>query len=170
MRRLRETRAYQISQMPTKVGVEIAIIGRSNVGKSSLVNTILGYKVAQVSQKPGCTLWIGIHQFKQLTIIDLPGYGYARANESRREAVSGLVEDYFRLNRTDMLYLLVDLRRGLQEIDTNVIEILSKYAIPIKLIGTKSDKKYTKPEGMDFCCSTKTKDGITEILNDLNSY
>jgi GTP-binding protein len=169
MRRVRETRAYTIAQMPAKRNFEVAFIGRSNVGKSSLINTILGYTVAQVSQKPGCTLWIGIHAYQNITLIDLPGYGYAKTHESRRNIVSDLVADYFSLRRTDLLYILIDTRRGLQEIDKNVIAGLSKYSIPIKLIGTKCDKKYTNTEEMDLSCSTKTKTGISEILADLGS-
>jgi GTP-binding protein len=164
MKRVRETRAYIIDDLPTKVGYEVAFIGRSNVGKSSLINALLKINTAQVSQKPGSTLWIGVHQLGPVTLVDLPGYGYARTAKSHGETVSKLVFDYLRLKRVDAFFILVDMRRGMMDIDNKIIETIMQYnCTRIILVGTKSDKKDAIRGDFDFCCSSHDGSGVDEL-------
>jgi len=157
----REERAYKVCQIAPKDALEIAVIGRSNCGKSSFINCILGSKVAKVAQKPGATLWLGIHRFCDKVIIDLPGYGYAKTHLERRIEVSDLVQGYFQLNRTDLVIMLVDMRRGIMDVDRYVMRDI---AAPIIIIGTKADKKEAvNCENYTFCCSSLKKNGIEEI-------
>ena len=172
MGREREIRAYLAEQLPDKVGHEVAIIGRSNVGKSSLINALLKTNIAQVSKSPGSTLWVGIHKFEQVTLIDLPGYGYAKTSKSRKNIVNELVLDYFKLKRTDSLILLIDMRRGIQEMDEQVLDyILQLSSITrVVLVGTKSDKKATKETGLDLCCSSKDGSGLIQLKSMIQSF
>lgn len=170
MHRAREERAYTIEQLPGKDGYEVAIIGRSNVGKSCLMNALLSRRTAQVSQKPGCTLWIGIHHISNATVLDLPGYGYARTGKQRRSIVDKLVTDYFKLNRTNMVLMLIDLRRGIMDIDEEIMNYISQYGIPITLIGTKADKKGANAcNAVDMVCSSVKGSGIQEIKDYITS-
>lgn len=166
MSRIREYRAYTVEQIPSKNMPEIAIIGRSNVGKSSIINTLLNYKTALVSQRPGSTLWLGMHELGPVRIIDLPGYGYAKTSKDRKNLVSDLTISYFDLKRTDLILLLVDMRRGILEIDHVIIDLLDQYLVPIRFIGTKADKKDAIHKEFDVCCSVETKEGI-KALKDL---
>lgn len=159
---LRENRIYHIDEMQQKSLKEIAFIGRSNVGKSSLLNCILGCKIAKVSKTPGTTLWLGIHRLKNCYIIDMPGYGYAKTPENRKQLVNQLVDDYLHSGRVDLVLMLVDLRHGLKSIDLNIISKLEKMGtIPeIKIVGTKSDTKEAKNFNFEFKVSSRTLDGI----------
>lgn len=165
----KEVRAYFVDQLPQKDQYEIAFIGRSNCGKSSLINTLCGTYNAKVSRTPGHTLWLGIHEVSRVRLIDLPGYGYAATSRSRKDIVTKLVWDYLDSKRIDMIFVLIDTRRGVLEIDKFVIEAINSKAIPIKFIGTKVDKKRTIKEGLDFYCSSLTRSGIEEIKGFIKS-
>jgi len=162
-KRAREERVYEIGQLPRKNSYEIALIGRSNVGKSSLLNKLVGYSIAQVSQRPGCTMWLGIHNLDKVTLVDLPGYGYAKSPESRRKIVNELVMQYFDLERTDRVLLLVDSRRGLMEVDKEMLEFFGSKSVAVTLVGTKADKKHSAKEEYDFITSSKYNTGIKEL-------
>jgi GTP-binding protein len=166
----KETRAYSIKDMPKKYDPEFAFIGRSNVGKSSLLNAILGTGVAKISQTPGCTLWIGIHSIFNKTLIDLPGYGYAKTTEGRKNSVNKLVQDYFDTGRPDTVFLLVDSRRGFMQIDQDILYVLDQYNYDVKLVGTKFDKKGAHDQKFDFKVSVQKKTGIEEMREYIKSF
>ncbi|WP_027376908.1 ribosome biogenesis GTP-binding protein YihA/YsxC [Kaistella palustris] len=128
---------------PEPVMAEYAFIGRSNVGKSSLINAILNFKdLAKTSQTPGKTQLINhfiINENWYLT--DLPGYGYARVSKSMRRDFEKIITNYI-LNRTNLvnLFVLVDSRHTPQKIDVEFIEWCGENDVPFSIVFTKSDK------------------------------
>lgn len=125
---------------------QIAFSGRSNVGKSSLINTLLNRKsMARVSSSPGKTITVNFYDVdKKLFLVDLPGYGYAKRTLEDKKRWSLLVDGYFTSNpNIDLLRLvvqLVDSRIGLTEDDKNMVEFLNETGIPYIIVATKTDK------------------------------
>ena len=122
---------------------EFAFIGRSNVGKSSLINMLLQHPdLAKTSSKPGKTLLINHFIVnKQWYIVDLPGYGYARASKEQRRKLRGIIDGYilFRPQLTN-LFVLIDCRHEPQQIDLEFMEWLGENEIPFSIVFTKADK------------------------------
>ncbi len=121
---------------------EICFSGRSNVGKSSLINKILGRKsIARVSSTPGKTVTINFYRLNEFRLVDLPGYGYAKVADSERERWSELMEGYFRTERNIKLCLqLIDMRHPATEFDISMLEFLTHFNIPYAVVLTKCDK------------------------------
>lgn len=133
----------QVSKCPTTGLPEYAFIGRSNVGKSSLINMLTGRKgLAMTSQKPGKTQLINHFIINDAWyLVDLPGYGYARLSKDGREKLKKMIEDYT-LERKELicLFVLVDARHNPQKIDLEFIEWLGEEGVPFALVFTKADK------------------------------
>ena len=133
----------KISQVPKDNLKDIAFIGRSNVGKSSLVNMITGVNsLAKVSGTPGKTKLINHFIINDSWyLVDLPGYGYARVSKSTRGEFSKLITDYvLKCEKMHYLFVLVDSRLEPQKIDLRFIELLGENGIPFGIIFTKADK------------------------------
>ena len=133
----------RISQVPKDSFKDIAFIGRSNVGKSSLVNMITGINsLAKVSGTPGKTKLINHFLINDSWyLVDLPGYGYARVSKSTRGEFSKLIMDYvLKCEKMHYLFVLVDSRLEPQKIDLRFIELLGENGIPFGIIFTKADK------------------------------
>ncbi len=133
----------KLSQIPKDELPEFAFIGRSNVGKSSLVNMLTGNSaLAKVSSTPGKTRLINHFVINDSWyLVDLPGYGYARASKSSRSAFAKIITDYVtKAEKMHLLFVLIDSRHEPQKIDINFIEMLGEEGIPFALIFTKSDK------------------------------
>ena len=133
----------RISQVPKDDLRDIAFIGRSNVGKSSLINMLTGRKgLAKVSGTPGKTRLINHFRIDdEWYLVDLPGYGYARTSKSQRDEFSKIITDYvLRCEKLHMLFVLVDSRLEPQKIDLRFIEMLGEHGIPFGIIFTKCDK------------------------------
>lgn len=133
----------RISQVPKDDLKDIAFIGRSNVGKSSLVNMLTGIKgLAKVSGTPGKTRLINHFLINDSWyLVDLPGYGYARVSKSTRGEFSKLITDYvLKCEKMHFLFVLVDSRLEPQRIDLNFINLLGQNGIPFGIIFTKADK------------------------------
>ena len=133
----------RISQVPKDDFKDIAYIGRSNVGKSSLVNMLTGIKgLAKVSGTPGKTKLINHFTINDSWyLVDLPGYGYARVSKSARGEFSKIITDYvLKCEKLHFLFVLVDSRLEPQKIDLNFIELLGQNGIPFGIIFTKADK------------------------------
>ena len=121
---------------------EICFSGRSNVGKSSLINKVLGRKsIARVSSTPGKTVTVNFYRLDTLRLVDLPGYGYAKVADRERERWAELMEGYFRSGRNIKLCLqLIDMRREATEFDVSMLEFLRHFDIPYAVVLTKCDK------------------------------
>ena len=123
---------------------EFAFIGRSNVGKSSLINLLTGRKnLAKISRKPGKTQLINHFLIDQSWyLVDLPGYGYAKTSKAKRSEWSRMIEEYL-LNRPNLqvVFVLIDSRLDPQSIDLEFINWLGEQGIPLALVFTKADKQ-----------------------------
>lgn len=130
------------SQIKESMKPEVVFSGRSNVGKSSLINSLCGRKaLARVSSKPGKTATINFFDAKDFTLVDLPGYGYAKVSKAEKLRWAELVEGYFALERNRALVVqIVDMRHKPSVDDMNMIEFLYQSAIPFVIVMTKSDK------------------------------
>lgn len=169
---------------------EYAFIGRSNVGKSSLINMLTNRKsLAMTSSTPGKTMLIN-HFFinKSWYIVDLPGYGYARRGKKGQVQIQKIIEDYIQLReQMTNLFLLIDSRHEPQKIDMEFMEWLGENGIPFSIVFTKTDKlKGGKLQGTInlyikqlqeqweelppyFITSSETKKGREELLNYIES-
>ena len=133
----------RISQVPKDALRDIAFIGRSNVGKSSLINMLTQHGgLAKVSATPGKTRLINHFLINNSWyLVDLPGYGYARTSKSQRGAFSKIITDYiFKCEKMHFLFVLVDIRLEPQKIDLEFINLLGEHGVPFGLIFTKADK------------------------------
>ncbi len=181
----------EISNCPNSTFFEIAFIGRSNVGKSSLLNMLLNKKrIAKVSKIPGKTKLINYFLVNnEMYFVDLPGYGYAKLSKENIFSVNKIIENYI-INRNQLrhIFLLVDIRHQLQNSDFEFIKFLKTTNRNFTIIFTKSDKikkliiqKYCNEyinsiskfyDKNYFISSSKTKNGREEILeyiDELNS-
>ena len=134
--------AQRIDQLPAPLGPEIAFAGRSNVGKSSLVNALTGQKaLARASGQPGRTKQLNFFNLgDRLTLVDMPGYGYAQAAKEVKKDWQGLMFDYLR-GRPDLVrvVLLLDARIELKASDEAAMTLLNRAAVTFQLVLTKSD-------------------------------
>ena len=136
----------RVGQKPQRRLPEFAFIGRSNVGKSSLINMLTGNsKLAKTSQTPGKTQLVNHFLINDnWYLVDLPGYGYARLPDKDRARLRHIIWDY--INHSEemvMLMVLVDSRHPMQEVDLRFIEELGEKGIPFGIIFTKADKQGT---------------------------
>jgi len=143
--------AASLSSLPPMAGPEIAFAGRSNVGKSSLINALTGRRaLARTSNTPGRTqelIFFGAAGpaaaagAGRLVLVDMPGYGYAAAAKSRISAWTRLIHDYLRGRATlARVYLLVDVRHGLMKADEDILRTLDQAAVSYQIVLTKADR------------------------------
>jgi len=180
------------SQFPEESLPEIAIVGKSNVGKSTLINTLLGRSatgkngLARTSQTPGKTRTINWYLIDEaFYLVDLPGYGYAKTSKAEQAAWAGTIEAYFRRSTAlKRVLLLVDVRHEPGENDLVMLDYLNAYQIPVTIIATKADKvtrnrlpghlrmlcealEVSKEEIIPF--SSLNKSGLKEVWEILNT-
>lgn len=172
----------KLSQMPPSDRIEIAFSGRSNVGKSSLINKIFNRKsLAKVSSVPGKTVTINFFTLENIFIVDLPGYGYAKVSKSEKKSWDDLIGGYLENPERDLelVFQLIDMRHAPTKDDIQMINFLIDYEIPFVIVFTKADKlKRTAREERlrafeqeipcfeDITCipfSTVTGEGVEEI-------
>lgn len=151
-----------LNQMPNDSLPEIVFSGRSNVGKSSLINKLLNRKsLARVSTKPGKTININLYNLKSCRFVDLPGYGYARVSFDEKKRWANLVEGYFAHSKNISLVVqIIDFRHTPSQQDFQMMDFLHSNKIPFIVVASKIDK-LNKTE--------KTK-REQEIFEELKSY
>lgn len=132
----------KFSQLPKSDRIEIAFAGRSNVGKSSLINKIFNRKsLARVSATPGKTATINFYELDNIHFVDLPGYGYAKVSKTEKQRWSALIEGYLQSDRElDLVFQLVDFRHPPTADDILMINFLIDSEIPFVIALTKADK------------------------------
>ncbi len=180
-----------IAKCPKELIPEYAFIGRSNVGKSSLINMLVNQnKLAKTSGRPGKTQLINHFKINnEWFLVDLPGYGYAQVSKSKRKNFQGFIADYF-LKRKQLIctFLLADIRHEPQKIDLEFMQFLGENEIPFAIVFTKADKlngskihkhlqifqKKMLASGwesmpMTFVTSATAKTGRDELLNYIDS-
>ncbi|WP_457553079.1 ribosome biogenesis GTP-binding protein YihA/YsxC [Desulfobacula sp.] len=179
--------AVKPSQYPEYDFPEIAFAGRSNVGKSSLINTLIQRKdMVKTSSKPGCTQLINFFLINEtLSFVDLPGYGYAKVSKKIRSQWQPMVNLYLS-NRQNLmgLVLLIDIRRNPEKEEHDLVDWLETHEMPYLVILTKSDKlSKTKQQKrlLSICSqmnrekesvilfSTKTKKGRDSVLGEIEN-
>lgn len=185
-----EISSAKVSQCPQSDIPEYAFIGRSNVGKSSLINMLFKKGLAKTSQKPGKTLLINHFNINdgEFYIVDLPGYGYAARSKSQRDEFKTMIESYI-LDRQQMtlLFVLIDIRHEPQKIDLEFLRWLGENQVPFAIVFTKADKlgpnaglerveKYKEVLLKEweelppvFVTSAENKKGKEEILDFINN-
>ncbi len=133
----------KISQIPDHGKPEFAFIGRSNVGKSSLINMLSESKLAKVSATPGKTKLINHFLVdERWWLVDLPGYGYARTSQTVRREFSTLITDYVtKAKGLHFLFVLVDSRHEPLKIDLDFMQLLGREGVPFGVVFTKTDKQ-----------------------------
>ncbi len=167
---------------------QVAFAGRSNVGKSSLLNALVGHsRLARVGKTPGRTRGIAFFEIEgRFVFADLPGYGFARVSRAEREGWKTLVEGYFSGCRLlCKVYILVDIRRGPQDEEEMLAEYLSSCGVPYRFVGMKADK--VKPReipilserfagthwlargGPPVVVSARTREGIDLLWRDIRA-
>lgn len=185
-----EKSSQTIAQCPTTSTPEVAFIGRSNVGKSSLINAICERKkLAKTSSTPGKTQLINHFMVNEkFFLVDLPGYGWAKVTKTLKEKWERNITDYL-LQRENLycLFILIDLRLPPQKKDTDFLQWVGEHEIPFSIIFTKSDKlsktkviqqlKVHKTNLLHtweelpelFVTSSETKSGTVDVLNYIDS-
>ena len=135
--------ATRRSQYPDDRKSEFLLVGRSNVGKSSFINTLLGRKnLARTSSHPGKTQTLNFYEVnKEFYLIDVPGYGYAEVSKKRREKFGKMIEEYLETRKQlKRVFMIVDFRHKPTEDDVLMYNFLKYYNLPVTIVATKADK------------------------------
>ena len=152
-----------LSERPEKKLPEYIFLGRSNVGKSSLINMLVNQnKLSKISSKPGKTQLINHFEIdNNLYFVDLPGYGWAKTSKSNRDKWDKMTKNFLiNSDKISLIFILIDLRLKPQKIDIEYINYIGKNKLPLNLIFTKSDK-ITK---------SKITSSIDNFINELSKY
>lgn len=179
--------AHELSQLPADTGAEVVFAGRSNVGKSSVINALTQQKkLARTSKQPGCTRQINFFQLgRNARLVDLPGYGYARAPDALRAHWGRLIDSYLAQRRSIAgLVLIVDIRRSIAEPDRQMLAWREARGLPARVLLNKADKlsggaarracleveKRLGPGSEAQLFSAAKKSGLEELIGALEAW
>ena len=159
-----EFAAGRLDQLPEPTMPEIVFSGKSNVGKSSLINKLINRKsLARISSKPGKTGTINFYNIIDCRFVDLPGYGYAKVAQSEKLRWAELVEGYFSTNRNVKLVIqIIDIRHAPTEDDLQMINFLLNSGLSFLIVATKSDKLNKTQRSIRLNSLYKSFNGIDE--------
>lgn len=137
-----EFAAGKLNQLPPSDVPEVVFSGKSNVGKSSLINKVLNRKsLARVSSTPGKTATINFYNLTGIRLVDLPGYGYAKVSQNEKRKWAELVEGYLQSDRNiSMIVQIIDMRHAPTQDDIHMIQFLLDTELPFVIVATKADK------------------------------
>lgn len=158
--------------------IEICFIGRSNVGKSTLINTLANKKIAKTSKTPGRTQLINYFDTnKGVIVVDLPGYGYAKISKLEQQKMFFMIDEYFNFRKPNIVFVLIDSKIGIQKQDERIINHLKELKHNVVLILTKCDKakqselsSTLKHHFFDQYIFFKTSFNNQKQINLLNNY
>ena len=145
--------ASNITESPDDTGSEVAFVGRSNSGKSSAINVIVNQKnLARISKTPGRTQLINFFEVaKQHRLVDLPGYGYAKTSKKQQKEWGLMISEYLKYRQSlKGVILIIDIRRGLMELDHAFLDFYLPLNKPLHVLLTKSDKLKKQARKMSF--------------------
>ncbi|MBQ09880.1 MAG: YihA family ribosome biogenesis GTP-binding protein [Gammaproteobacteria bacterium] len=157
--------ASNISECPDDIGAEIAFVGRSNSGKSSAINVIVNQKnLARISKTPGRTQLINFFEIERNErLVDLPGYGYAKTSKSQQKEWGLMIGEYLKHRETlKGIILIIDIRRGLMELDDAFLDFYLPLNKPLHILLTKSDKLKKQ-------ACRKSLDSVESIVGEVSS-
>ena len=157
--------ASNIIECPDDIGAEIAFVGRSNSGKSSAINVITNHKnLARISKTPGRTQLINFFEINESQrLVDLPGYGYAKTSKAQQKEWGLMIGEYLKNRQTlKGVILIVDIRRGLMELDHDFLDFYLPMRKPLHILLTKSDKLKKQ-------ACRKSLDSVESIVGDVSS-
>lgn len=167
-----------INQLDLSKNIEVAFVGKSNVGKSSLINAITNSKISISSKTPGRTKEINFFNVNdKINFVDMPGYGFAKVKKETKDNWIQLIYDYFYYSKNlKKVFILISAKKGIDKEDFDIIELLEKMNINYKIILTKSDSCNkielenikNNLKGHDFILtSSKDKYGINELRDEI---
>ena len=179
--------AHELSQLPADTGAEVVFAGRSNAGKSSVINALTQQKkLARTSKQPGCTRQINFFQLgRNARLVDLPGYGYARVPDSLKAHWGRLIAGYLAQRRSIAgLVLIVDIRRSIAEPDAQMLAWCEARGLPARMLLNKADKlsggaarracleveKRLGPGSVAQLFSAAEKSGLEELVRALEAW
>lgn len=181
--------AFSVRDLPQDKKPQFCFVGRSNVGKSSLINALTNNKnMAKTSKTAGCTRSINIFEVdKKGYMVDLPGYGYAKVNKTEKHTWDEMIVSYLKCNYLKRVFLLIDARHWLKPIDEEAMELMNELGVSYQIILTKVDKiNHTRLEAIKalfendknrysalfpvlLFSSASKKDGISTIAGTINN-
>ena len=159
------TSASKLSECPEDIGAEVAFVGRSNSGKSSAINVITNQKnLARISKTPGRTRLINFFSITENErIVDLPGYGFAKTSRGQQKEWGYMISEYLKYRETLAgVVLIIDIRRGLVELDYTFLDFYLPMNKPLHVLLTKSDKLKKQ------ACKKSLTD-VDNVLNEVSS-
>ena len=157
--------ASNITECPDDIGAEIAFVGRSNSGKSSAINVITNQKnLARISKTPGRTQLINFFEIDESRrLVDLPGYGYAKTSKAQQKEWGLMIGEYLKCRQTlKGIILIIDIRRGLMELDHDFLDFYLPMNKPLHILLTKSDKLKKQ-------ACRKSLDSVESIVGEVSS-
>lgn len=157
--------ASNIIECPDDIGAEIAFVGRSNSGKSSAINVITNQKnLARISKTPGRTQLINFFEVDESRrLVDLPGYGYAKTSKAQQKEWGLMIGEYLKCRQTlKGIILIIDIRRGLMELDHDFLDFYLPMSKPLHILLTKSDKLKKQ-------ACRKSLDSVESIVGEVSS-